>query len=145
MMKTINEMSIPGAGVEISILQRRTAQRLKLKLHFAVLWICCKATSGRIKWDLHLWPKKSRAQHFLNIFKTMTRETRSAWQIFYSQRECSELFRVFLSFGSMWEVPVMMRAQYLSHGAWIQFLLDKNKLRFCFSQVVGFDVRIPNM
>ena len=49
MMKTINEMSIPGAGVEISILRRRTAQRLKLKLHFAVLWICCKATSGRIK------------------------------------------------------------------------------------------------
>ena len=49
MMKTINEMSIPGAGVEISILRRRTAQRLKLKLHFVVLWICCKATSGRIK------------------------------------------------------------------------------------------------
>ena len=49
MMKTINEMSIPEAGVEISILRRRTAQRLKLKLHFAVLWICCKATSGRIK------------------------------------------------------------------------------------------------
>ena len=32
-----------------------------------------------------------------------------------------------------------------AHGAWRQFLLDKNKQRFCFSQVVGFDVRILNV
>ena len=31
------------------------------------------------------------------------------------------------------------------HKTWRQFLLDKNEQRFCFSQVVGFDVRIPNM
>ena len=31
------------------------------------------------------------------------------------------------------------------HGAWRQFLLDKNEQRFWFSQVVGFEVRIPNM
>ena len=33
----------------------------------------------------------------------------------------------------------------MSHGAWTWFLLDKNKQRFCFSQVFGFDLRIPNM
>ena len=33
----------------------------------------------------------------------------------------------------------------LRYGAWRQFLLDKNEKRFCFSQFVGFDVRIPNM
>ena len=32
-----------------------------------------------------------------------------------------------------------------SHRAWTQFLLDRNKQRFCFSQVFGFVVRIPNM
>ena len=31
------------------------------------------------------------------------------------------------------------------HGAWRQFLLDKNKQRFCFSQGFGFDVRVPKM
>ena len=32
----------------------------------------------------------------------------------------------------------------VTHGAWRQFVLHKNKQRFCFSQVVGFDVKIPN-
>ena len=33
----------------------------------------------------------------------------------------------------------------ISHRSWKQFLLNKNKQRFCFSQVSWFDVRIPNM
>ena len=32
-----------------------------------------------------------------------------------------------------------------AHWAFTHFLPDKNKQRFCFNQVVGFDVRIPKM
>ena len=34
---------------------------------------------------------------------------------------------------------------FRTHGAWSQFFSNKNNQRFCFSEVVGFEVRIPNM
>ena len=49
---------------------------------------------------------------------------------------CALLREIFRSFST---TNAAVLSCVLPHGAWGQFLLDKNRQRICFSQVVGFD------